>query len=422
MTASDSAGRIPGYHDSPFPAEDGGPRRQAIARGAALGLRPGGRLEVTSRQAMFASMIVLRAPGEVYVQGNSPPASPGTTSWVERIDPVTLETLARSPDLPGGPFWPGGILVHENGDLYITYGRYCHRLDPGCTLVASRELPRDHPYNSLLALSDGNLVMKDFIRDGSARSHFSLLEPERLQPVCPEVAIPEASIARISKDITPHGEYVYVVGDHTIFRYRYERGTLTRDDSWRYHYRTLPDGEQSYGWDPVIAGGSAWFMDNGQNNYQGSFRGMGVASGPLHLVSVPLDDATRGQMFAPFGLAHGTIVNPPLVDAARNIVVAYDSGNDRVGGFRYGDGFEPLWEHEMGASNHFLLFPESGEIVINDYRDGAEHVVVLDVESGEVLARGATGSPLQAVAFQSPGWSRDIYTCTFTTLARAAVV
>ena len=85
MTAFDSAGRIPGYYDTPFPAEDGGPRRQAVARGAALGLRPGGRLEVTSRQVMFASMIVLRAPGEVYVQGNSPPASPNLApAWPYR--------------------------------------------------------------------------------------------------------------------------------------------------------------------------------------------------------------------------------------------------------------------------------------------------------------------------------------------------
>ena len=422
MTAFDSAGRIPGYYDSPFPAEDGGPRRQAVARGATLGIRPQERLEVTTRQVMFASMLVLRAPGEVYVQGSSPPASPNTTSWVERIDPVTLDTLARSPDLPGGPFWPGGILVHENGDLYVTYGRYCHRLDPRCAPIASRELPRDHPYNSLLALSDGNLVMKDFVRDGSAHSYFSVLEPDRLEPVCAEVEIPEGSIARISKDITTDAEYVYVVGDHTIFRYRYERGTLARDESWQYRYRTRPDGQQSYGWDPVIADGSAWFMDNGDNNYQRGFRGTGVAAGPLHLMRVPLDDAGSAEMFAPFGLPHGTIVNPPLVDPSRRIVVVYDSGNDRVGGFRYGDGFERLWGHEMGASNHFLLFPESGELVINDYTDGGEHVVVLDIESGEVLAREATGSPVQAVAFQSPGWSRDVYTCTFTTLARAAVV
>ncbi len=119
---------------------------------------------------------------------------------------------------------------------------------------------------------------------------------------------------------------------------------------------------------------------------------------------------------------HGAIVNPPLIDASRRIAVAYDSGNARIAAFRYGPGaFERLWEHAFGASNHFLLFPDTGEIVVNDFGGNTEHVVVLNIESGAELARVATGSPVQAALFQSPGWSRDVYTCTFTTLSRTFV-
>src|SRR3990172_3100108 len=150
MTPLDSAGPVPGYYDSPFPGEDGGPRRQMVPRSAGLGMKPGELLAITSRLASMATMAVLRDPGEVFLQGNTPPSG-NSTSWVERIDPVTLEPLARSPDMPGGPFWPGGILVHANGSLYVTYGRYCHKLDADCGLLASRELPQPHPYNSLLA-------------------------------------------------------------------------------------------------------------------------------------------------------------------------------------------------------------------------------------------------------------------------------
>lgn len=421
MTELDSAGPIAGYYDSPFPGEDGGPRRQLIPRSGGPGIRAGEQLQATSRTLMFSNMVVLREPGEVFVQGNSQPWE-NTTGWVERIDPVTLGTLARSADLPGGPFWAGGILVHANGDLYVTYGRYCHRLDGGCALVVSRELPRDYPYNSLLALSDGNLVMKNFVRDGSSRSYFSVLEPDRLEPVGSEVEIPEGSIARISKDMSAEGEFVYVAGDHTMFRYRYAGGELSRDDGWSFRYRTLPADEQSYAWDPVIADGSAWFMDNGENNFRGSFAGTGAASGPLHLFRVGLADADDVDMYTPFGLGQGTIVNPPLIDAGRRIAVAYDSGNARLAGFRYGAGaFERLWEQEFGASNHFLLFADTGEVVVNDFAESTEHVVVLDIESGIERGRVATGSPVQSALFQSPGWSRDIYTCTFTTLTRTFI-
>ena len=420
-SGTDSAGIPPGYYDSPFPGEDGGPRRQLVPRAPGLAIRDGETLSVTSRPSVMANMVVLRAPGEVFVQGNTPPSA-ASTSWVERIDPYTLDPITRSPDLPGGPFWAGGILAHANGYLYVTYGRYCHKLDAGCAVVASAELPRPQPYNSLLALSDGTLVMKNFVRDGSSRSYFSVLEPERLEPVMAEVEIPEGSIARISRHIADDGEFVYVVGDHTIFRYHYDRGRLTRDEAWAHRYRTLPDREQSYGWDPVIAGGSAWFMDNGDNQYQRSLTGTGVASGPLHLHRVSLADSSDTAMCAPFGLPRGTIVNPPLVDASRRIVVAYDSGNGRIGAFRYGaDAFVPMWQHAFNASNHFLLYQDTGEIVVNDYQDGREHVVVLDIETGAERARAATGSPVQAVLFQSPGWDRDVYTCTFTTLSRAFI-
>lgn len=422
MTQQDAAGPVPGYYDSPFPGEDGGPRRQLTPRSPGLALQPGERLAVTSRPAIFANMPVLRAPGEVFVQGSTPPSG-NTTSWVERVDPVTLQVLARSPELPGGPFWPGGIMAHANGYLYVTHGRYCHKLDRDCALVASRELPRDRPYNSLLALSDGNLVMKDFIRDGSAASAFSVLEPDRLEPIGPEVAIPEGSIARISRDISDGGEFVYVVGDHTIFRCQYEHGALARDESWSHRYRTEPDGVQSFGWDPVIADGSAWFMDNGANEFRGSFRGTGTATGPLRLHRVSLAGARDAEAFVPFGAERGTIVNPPLVDASRKIVVAYDSGNARIAAFRYGDGgFTRLWEHAFGASNHFLLFPGTGEIVVNDHiPESGEHVVVLDIEFGAEKGRTEVGSSIQSPVFQSPGWSRDIYTCTFTTLSRVYV-
>lgn len=422
MTPLDRAAPVPGYYDSPFPGEDGGPRRQLAARSAGPGLLPGERLAVTSRPAVMATMTVLRDPGEIFLQGNSPPSA-NSTSWVERIDPSTLEPLARSPDLPGGPFWPGGILVHANGCLYVTYGNFCHKLDAGCTLLATRELPQPQPYNSLLAMSDGVLVMKNFVRDGSNRSFFSLLAPEDLAPVGPEVEVPEPSIARISRDITPDGEFVYIVGDHTIFRYLYASGILARDGNWEHTYRTLGDDAQSYGWDPVIAGGNAWFMDNGANTFQGSFRGLGTASGPLHVIRVSLTDASDSETFTPFGLPRGTIVNPPVFDPSRNILVAFDSGNARIAGFRYsGPGsFERLWEHAFNCGNHFLVFPDTREVVVNDFDGSAEHVVILDVESGVEKGRGATGSSMFSPVFQSPGWARDIYSCSFSTISRTFI-
>ncbi|MGI8662255.1 MAG: hypothetical protein ACR2LQ_03475, partial [Acidimicrobiales bacterium] len=136
-----------GYWPSPWPCEDGGPTRQQTLPAAGLAFT-GASPTVTSRTVFGANMTVLRDPGEVFLQGNTL-GGPDTTAWVERIDPTTLEPNLRSPDLAGGPFWAGGIAAHRNGSLYVTYGRWCHRLDADTLApIASTELPRSRPYKA----------------------------------------------------------------------------------------------------------------------------------------------------------------------------------------------------------------------------------------------------------------------------------
>jgi len=50
-----------------------------------------------------------------------------------------------------------------------------------------------------------------------------------------------------------------------------------------------------------------------------------------------------------------------------------------------------------------------------------EYDVVLDVTTGAELARVDTESPVQSVLFPTPGFARDVYVCSFTTVSRVAV-
>ena len=136
---------LAGYWPSPWPGEDGGPRRtQAPHATPGLGIAAGERLEVVSRDAYAVTMVVLRDPGQVYAlrhtvgwRGLDSPA----TGWVERIDPHSLQPLQRSPELAAGPLWPGGLAAHANGSLYTVFGRWCHRLASDFSVLARSELP-----------------------------------------------------------------------------------------------------------------------------------------------------------------------------------------------------------------------------------------------------------------------------------------
>ena len=411
---------LPGYWPSAWPGEDNGPHRRQQAVGE-LGARDG-RLSVVARFAPAATMVVTRDPGELFLLRHT--AGDGAVAIVERIDPSTLEPLATSGELPGGPVWPGGIAAHANGSLHVVFGNHAHRLDADLQLLATRELPRDAPYNSFVVLPDGHLVTKDFagsrpgveVPAGARRpSELVVLEPDGLE-IVDRLALPEPSIARLSAN----GNDVYVVGDTSLLRVRWDHG-LTLDRSFRAPYRVL-DG-QSYGWDCVVIGSSAWFLDSGEGSerFSGTLRGHGRSQVPLHLVRVDLETGAVA-MVEVCGKPDGLIANPPVVDHQRDLVVAYDSGNGVITAFDTTT-LEVRWTRSQDHASHLVLFPGSGELVTGDFdaERGVAQVVVLDIETGEELARADTGSPMQSVLFPAVDHDSALYLCSFTTITKVTV-
>jgi hypothetical protein len=411
-----------GYFSSPWPCEDGSPARLQAARpDAALALQPGERLQCVTRNTLLSTMTVLGQPGEVYLLTHSALRAHlgmATTACVERIDPRTLQPLQRSKRLPGGPMWPGGMAIHRNGDIYVVYGRYAHRLGRDCGLKTTFQLPLDQAYNSFVILDNGHIVTKNLSDQHPAV--LTVLDAETLRPACADVPCPEASIARLSAV----GNTVYVVGVRSIFRYHWSDAThtLERDLGWTWDY--VGASTQSYGWDPVIDGQNAWFMDNGLHRYRINMLGAGVRQTPNRLLRVSLADAQDHASVEVSGLRGGSITNPPLFDLQRRIVVGFDSANKILRAWRVGEDHSlvPLWlKQDFGVASHLLLYPQSGELLVNDYRRLGEEVVLLDIETGTERARVRSGGLTQGVVFPSVGWERDLYWCSMGRLARIFV-
>lgn len=412
-----------GYLSSPWPGEDGGPARtQAPRSGAALGLVDGETLGCITRNTLLSTMTVLGGPGEVYLLTHSAIRARfglPTTACVERIDPLTLKTLQRSPRLTGGPMWPGGMAVHRNGDLYVVYGRHAHRLNRNCEPVASITLPLAQPYNSFVILDNGLIVTKNLSDNRAA--HLSVIDADTMALIGAGTECPEASIARLSAI----GNTVYVVGVRSVFRYDWDetQRQLVPDPGWRFDY--IGTTAQSYGWDASLSGGQAWFMDNGRHRYFYTMVGAGVSPSPNRLIRVSLTDAADHAALPVCGLPGGSITNPPLYDSQRQIVVAYDSANRHLAAWRFdanARGLTPLWQKSpFGCASHMLLYPDTGELVVNDYRHFGEEVVVLDIATGAERGRVRVGGITQGVVFPSVGWHRDVYWCSMGRLARIYV-
>ena len=382
------------------------------------------QLDVTSRDAPALTMAIVGPNDELFLQRIMP--GPAAISWVEKIDPITLEVIAQSEQLAGGPLWPGGLAAHANGSLYVVFGNHAHRLSTDLQVIASVELPRLRPYNSFVILPSGHLATKDFSGALPGQPNGTPMEPTELLILDPQdlhivarLELAEPSIARLSAD----GNDIYVVGDYSLIRVFWRNETLIVDTTFNARYRTLVG--QTFGWDAVITDEDAWFLDNGEGTqlFMGSFRGVGISSAPLHLVRVNKKTA-QVTLTEICGLPDGIIANPPVVDTQRQIVVGFDSGNGVISGFDYDeDSVTPRWSRQQNHACHMLLSPEAGQIVTADHRPdlGCEQVVILDITTGDEVARVSTTSPIQSAVFPAIGPKGDVYWCSMSTITRISV-
>lgn len=436
MTALDRKAPLPGYFDSPWPVECGGNRRQKAASGGLFA--KGSTPAVTTRlDDLWHVMAIRRGPGEVFVGGTTPSwTGPEPYGWLERIDPETLQPLARSPRLPsGGHVWCGAIAAHENGDIYKVNGCYMHRLDRDCQVVAERRLPVDRAHNGMLILADGSIVTKDLRLAGQGPSHVTRLSADRLEPMGPPLALPEGSMGRIASDLTPEGEFIYIPGIEHVWRLRVSGDAMMVDLDWSPRYRTEP-GPQGLAWDGCLSGGALWLMDNGDigslraiygvhpngrfatPSKELSWRRPAPWPGRQRLLRIGLESGAV-EAIAPFDSPGGGIIAPPVNVPEHGICVAWDSINGGVAGVATeGERLSVAWRLDARPSMQPIVFPDTGELVINDFRNRDDRLLVVDVRTGEVLSDVSTGSAVGNGMFLTAGGDRDVFYCSTGALAR----
>ena len=379
-------------------------------------------------------MVVERNRGEWFLSGTmaaftgAPPHG-----WVERFDPETLEPLASSPELPCGEHaWCGAILAHANGALFNINGSYLHRLDSDCDVTGELALPVDEAHNGLLALSDGTLVTKNLRLERAGRSTLTRIDPDSLE-VIDTLTLPEGSMGRIAADRTDEGEIVYIPGTQHLWRIHVDGSSWSVDEGWRPSYRAPDHG---LAWDSCLSDGAAWVMDNGDippvraifaQQPNGRFDSVepGTLSwrqppdwnGRQRLVKIDLRTAEVHSV-EPFEAPSGGIIAPPVHVPEQATTICWDSVNGGLAGVD-DESLEVRWSLDVRATMQPVVYPDSGELVINDFDDdNGDHLVVVDIASGEMLDRVNVGSRVANGMFLTPGHDNDVFYCSTLTFAR----
>lgn len=429
----------PGYWPSQWPVECGGNRRQKAAVGR-LDASQNHPSVTTITNNRWNVMAVQRDPGEWYTGGTMPAFSgPPPYGWVKRINPNSLETIVESPQLPcGDHVWCGAILVHANGSVMSVNGSFMHRLDPqDLSIICERELPISRAHNGLLALSDGTLVTKDLRLEGQGGTTLTFLEPEKLT-VLQTLVLPEGSMGRIAADYNNGVESIFVPGTEHIWKVEMVDGIGTITD-WKVQYRTSKS-DVGLAWDSCISDSHLWLMDCGDINAvraihnavpNGRFEGPEGRKQLSWQLPAPWNGAQRLlrvnqetgflDSIEPFGNPGGGIVAPPVNIPESQLVIAWDSINGGLAGISTDGKLEPAWHLDVRPTMQPIIYPESGELVINDFTaEQSDDLIVVDIESGELVSRVATGSRIANGMFLSPGENRDVYYCSTLSFARVS--
>jgi len=405
----------------------------------------------TVQNGRWNVMTVEREPGQWYLGGTMAAfTGPPPFGWVQRLDPESFEAVATSPELPCGEHvWCGAIQAHANGTIVSVNGSFIHVLDPDdLSIIAERQLPVDRSHNGMLTLADGSLLAKDLRLEGQGGTTLTRLDPATLALIDEPLVLPEGSMGRIAADLVADGtEQIYVPGTEHFWRLTVAGDQLTIDD-WRPRYRSAGD-PWGLAWDVCLSDGGCWIMDcgdiesvrlihetepNGRYDVSPgsdlSWRRPAPWTGPQRLHRFGLDAAADGDVdstaIEPFGTPGGGIIAPSVHVPEVNRAVAWDSINGGLAGIElHGDEtagssgeLNVVWQLDVRASMQPVVFPDSGELVINDFTsDGEDHVIVVDLVSGELLARVPTGSRVANGMFLSAGGNRDVFYCSTLTYA-----
>ena len=435
MTNSDRKEKLPGYFDSAWPVECGGNRRQKAATGKLLSKNSKTEM-ISTVSDNWNVMVIQREKNEFFLGGTMPYFNgPKPYGWVQKINSDSLEVLNESPQLPcGDHVWCGAIAAHENGSIIKVNGSFMHVLSPECEVILEKELPINQAHNGLLILSDGTIVTKDCRLENQQNSTITRLDPNTLELLHEPFALPEGSMGRIASDLNDDGEFIYIPGIERIWRIKVLPDALELDEDWQPQYRNA-NQSQGLAWDGCISEGNLWVMDNGDiesvrsiygvnpngrvaENTHLSWRNPAPWKGRQRLIKFDLISGEKTSI-EPFDKEGGGIIAPPVNVPEYEMCIAWDSINGGLAGISTTDRkLEVSWQLDMRPTMQPVIFPESGELVINNFENGEDELIVVDIATGELLSRAKVNARLANGMFLTPGFNRDIFYCTTGTFSK----
>lgn len=428
-----------GYYPTVWPSEHADLIRSHAVLAGGLPMRGDKpELQVTSTPLHMPTWGYTRDVHEVFVIGGSPQfMSTFTTSiqngksisklnmalnnvqdmfsrdvpYVAKINTETMEKTEILLDAGSTVNYTGGLLIHANGYIYAVSQSVLYKIDPlDMNILLRAELPKtgnritDYwtTYNGLQALDNGELVLKGFhlINNAELDGYLLLVNPDTLQ-------IDVKQKERVSSArLMIYDQFLYHVNAEENIRFRITDEGFLLDSSFTAPYRSKTDSSTQASSPMMLP--DINMMVFADNTAPG-------AQTPIRLYSKSIRDMDKGMQTANAfstaapGFNFFMVGGDPFL---HNIVIYYDPLNNLVSANQVDkDGNITLvWQKEnIKASASPAISASNRHVYIDDYRNGKDHFVVLDLLSGEEIQRVELPASLPTVGTIFVGNQNDVF-------------
>ncbi len=345
---------------------------------------------------------------------------------IAKLDAVTMQYQMR--ELTVGRDravnYPGGMLMHANGFVYAVAQTVLYKIDPdSMDILISIELPLvdgEQPgmatstiYNGLQVLGNGRIVTKCFTAQNMGKGWALQIDPNNLDILVSKFI--EVQSARLMIDETePGAAFAYMPTMSQSRRFRITDDDFVLDEDWTATYKEEEATSTTWANGTLFMKSHVVFPDN-------SAPGEYITE-PLHFFTHPVTDPPK--VLAPHvavsdqpGINFWKVGGDPYSNADHGTMITFTPTNELIAAYRlYKDGtLEKLWEKSYFISASPAIVTSTDLLYINDYKDGHDHFVVLQLSTGEELAYMELEAMETTMGIIFPGMNNDVYICSTET-------
>lgn len=331
--------------------------------------------------------------------------------YVARINSITKEKTLLKLDKGHTVNYTGGLLIHANGYVYAVSQSVLYKIDPvKMEIVNSVDLPKTGnsltgywtTYNGLQVLNNGELVLKGFhlINNSDLDGYLLLVNPDTLQIDIKQKA--RVSSARLAIE----DNYLYHVNAEDILRYKITDKGFVLDNNFTSKYRDKTD-KSTQGSSPMLMPeiNMLVFADNTAPG----------AKTPMRLYTKSTINSNEKMQWANAFSTNNPSFNFFMVGGdtyINNIVIYYDPLNNLVTANKIKEdgSITRLWEKgNIKASASPAISANNGYVYIDDYKNGRDYFLILNLLNGEELGRVELTASLPTVGTIFIGENNDVF-------------